>query len=205
MQGRAVHNGRSGWVRRHLHKDQVKHNSKPLKLRKNIEVRWLSLYQSIIRDIELQHTILRLYNKKSIMYQSSDKKKRLVIDKLIPSEDQYELLSQFAGVLKECQECCLLLQRSHVSLGEAQSLVIELKYKMSSDSSHKFACPIIKEDVVQGRVINHKNLTFKDLHYGVQRFCILLEASLCVRFPEWPSAATMLSSFTDPRWVFVIS
>ena len=35
----AVHNGRSGWVRRHVKKDQEKKLIKPLKLKKNIEVR----------------------------------------------------------------------------------------------------------------------------------------------------------------------
>lgn len=78
-------------------RDQSSQQLKPLTLKPQIDVRWLSLYESCKRDHELQHPLQRVYDKESPLYLgTSDTKKN--IEKLCPTTSQYELIGEFLGM-----------------------------------------------------------------------------------------------------------
>ena len=128
IQGRAVQSGRSVYVRRYLKLDQRTKHINPASLKKTFEIRWLSVYDSAYRDLLLQHTLMRVYNAQSQMYRAADTGKRSSFQKLEPTVEDYELLSQFLAVLILPQQACLALQKEHVTLGKAHTIVMTMKH-----------------------------------------------------------------------------
>ena len=205
IQGRAVQSGRSGYVRRHLKVDQRANYIQPASLKKTFEIRWLSLYDSAYQDLLLQHTLMRVYSAQSQMYRAADTGKRSSFQKLEPSVEDYELLSQFLAVLILPQQACLALQKEHVTLGEAHTIVMTLKQKLGKSSKHLFEVKGVEEKVSQEnkkgeRVVTVTHFQREDLLPDVQEFCDLLKAGLTSRFPEVPDDLVMLSMVTDFRY-----
>ena len=175
VQVRAVQFGRSGFVRRHVKPDQRERFIKPCSLRKQMEIRWLSLYDSCERDFLLQRTLMRVYSRQDKMYKESDTKKRASLSKLVPKEEDYTLLSQFLGVLSLVQRTTLELQRR----------TSRWRRRISSSCA------------LSGTVLR---MTRAQLCKEVRGFCKLLEASLQLRFPLVPSDAVLLSAASDVRY-----
>lgn len=178
-----------------------------MRLKKQIEVRWLSLHNSVRRDVKLQHSLMRLYDVKSpfVIAYSRSKTQKAALLKMKPDPHEYEVLGDLVGVLAEDQHTCYLLQKKHVTLGEAQLIMMPLKKKMkvNADGLYEIKCLRVKEVADDGgpsRLEEEVVLKqFKSLDAAVQKYIIMHDAELTVRFPDWPADDVLLSVITDVR------
>jgi hypothetical protein len=172
VQARAVHQGKSGFARRVLYNDQVSRNLPVLKHKRHIEVRWLSLYHSLERDFMLQNSLMRIYSTRSEIFIAAKKGQKTSLRKLQPNERDYSILGDFLGVLREDQMVCFALQEKHVTLGQAQHIVMQLIDKMNPSSNFKFSCPVLTEvgSDKKNRVVTPKLKSFQELCEGVKTY-----------------------------------
>lgn len=175
---------------------------KPLHLKRNIEIRWLSLFQSILRDVELQQSIEEEFKVNSVLYKSvATRDGKATVLKLAPKPNDYILLRDLLGVLTEAHNCSLRLQRSHVTLAEAEREVKRLTTLLKSNSLYEYKCPNVKSDASKKtRVVEYDLKKYSQLHISIQGFCDLLLAALAVRFPTWLGSGALLCAVTDVRF-----
>ena len=157
---------------------------KPLHLKRNIEIRWLSLFQSILRDVELQQSIEEEFKVNSVLYKSvATRDGKATVLKLAPKPNDYILLRDLLGVLTEAHSCSLRLQRSH--LVEAEREAKRLNSFVKSNSLYEFKCPNVKSDVSnKARVLEYELKKYSQFYISIRGSALCIWQHLLFAFPH---------------------